>query len=418
MAEIFPTLKQRFQGVRCVSCRTDYPAVPFRYTCDACGENLDIVYDYKAIGDRWSRDDLHRNSDPTLWRFAPLFPVTNLPENRSLQIGGTPLVSVPDLAEDLALRQLWIKDDTRLPSGSLKDRATEVALQHAAEQGAETIVAASTGNAAASLACLCAYYHRRAIILAPASAPPAKLTQILQYGAILCPIDGSYDAAFDSAIKLTDRMFWYSRNTGYNPILSEGKKSVALEIAEQLDWQVPEQIFVPVGDGCIIGGVYKAFHDLMELDWIDHLPKLVAVQAEGSAAIVDAVNTDKVLHKVNANTVADSISVDFPRDGRKAIRAVTETGGYGMKVTDGEILSAQMRLANQTGIFVEPAAAAAFAGLIKARENNRLSANDSAVVLATGNGLKDIPSAQRKIRIPEPVNPDFEEIKRFIQSST
>ncbi|UCH10849.1 MAG: threonine synthase [Fidelibacterota bacterium] len=401
------TQPEKILGFKCVHCGVEYPHEPFCYTCAACGNNLDVVYDYRLIGGHWSMEELARDTDHSLWRYLPLLPVFNVPENHSLRVGWTPLVALPGIATDFDLGGFFIKDDTRNPSGSLKDRATEVAIQHASQLGADILVAASTGNAAASLAALTAFYGRQAVILAPSSAPAAKLTQILQHGAILCPIEGSYDDAFDLAQMVVEANGWYSRSTGINPVLTEGKKTVALEIAEQLDWRVPDWIFIPVGDGCIIGGAYKGFSDLRELGWIECLPKLVAVQAEGAAAIVDAFELGKEIEPVQAATIADSIGVGKPRDGLKALRAVGNTGGFGIKVSDEEILQAQHHLATKTGIFCEPAAAAAFAGFIRCAREGRLAAGDTVVVVATGSGLKDIPAARRLLSVPEPVPPDL-----------
>lgn len=403
-------------GFRCVKCGHGYPAEPFRLICEACGGNLDVLYDYSRVSARWSRTELERNTDRSLWRYLPLLPVNSAPIRRSLQVGGTPLVELSRLASEFEIGRLWVKDDTRNPSASLKDRASEVGIQHAVEAGSDTIVVASTGNAAASLASLSAWHGMKAVILAPASAPPAKLTQILQYGATLCPVDGSYDDAFDLTLKVAEKMGWYLRSTGVNPVMSEGKKTVALEIAEQLDWTVPDKVFVPVGDGCIIGGVYKGFHDLHSLGWIERMPKIYAVQAEGSAAIANAIHSDSELQAVKAKTVADSISVDFPRDGLKAIRAVQETGGEAITVSDSEILAAQHKLASSSGIFAEPAASAAFAGMIKACQQGRLGGGDRVAVLITGSGLKDIAAAQKSIVVPKAVEPTMEGFEKFMRT--
>ncbi len=390
----------RILGYKCVGCGKDYPVEPFLYQCPKCNSNLDVQYNYDLIREIWSVEDLKQFPYQSLWRYHPLLPVENPPENLSLQSGGTPLLSFPGLLTEIGKINLYIKDDTRNPSGSLKDRATEVGIRHADELGKDTIVAASTGNAAASLAALAAYYEKKAVILAPASAPPAKLTQILQYGAILYPIDGTYDDAFDLSIRIAEANNWYSRSTGINPVLAEGKKTVGLEIAEQLGWQVPDKIFVPTGDGCIIAGVYKAFLDLVRLGWISKLPQLIAVQAEGSPAIVNALRNGKPMVPVKSKTIADSISVDRPRDGEKAILAVQKTKGFGITVSDDEILVAQHRLAKNTGIFAEPAAAASFAGFLKSMKRGTIHEGNSIVIIASGTGLKDIPAAQEKITIP------------------
>ncbi len=410
-------MSQRLIGYRCLSCGREHSVDPFRYVCEKCGNNLDALYDYDLIKRQWSKAQLSANPDQSIWRYAPVIPVASSPEQRSIRVGGTPLVDAPNLARRYNLRQVLVKDDTRNPSGSLKDRASEVGLRHVAELGQKLIVAASTGNAAASLACLSACHGQKALILAPASAPKTKLTQILQYGALLCPIDGSYEQAFDLVTELVEEFGWYSRNTGQNPVLSEGKKTVALEIAEQLDWQVPGAVFVPVGDGCIIGGVYKGFYDLLQLGWIDRLPRIVAVQAAGSAAIANAINSDQPIEAVQADTVADSIAVDLPRDGLKALRAVRDSGGTAIVVSDDRILAAQRELSSSTGIFAEPAASAAFAGLLAAWEKELVAADERVVVLATGSGLKDIPAAGRQLEWPEAVAPSIKDFRSFYEDT-
>ncbi len=405
-------------GFRCVRCGSEQPAEPSPLTCAECGGNLDAVYNYAAIAAGWSKEALAADPDRSLWRYLPLLPVSAAPEKRSLLVGGTPLVHLEHVARELGLAWLGIKDDTRNPSASLKDRASEVAIRHAAESGRDTLVVASTGNAAASLAALCAWHGARAVVLAPASAPAAKLTQVLQYGALLCPVDGSYDDAFDLARAVAEERGWYLRSTGVNPVMSEGKKTVALEFAEQLGWEVPDTILVPVGDGCIIGGVHKGLSDLVRLGWIERMPRIAAIQAEGSSSVADAVRSGGPIVPVRARTVADSISVDLPRDGDKALRAVRETNGFALTVSDEEILRAQQALASRTGIFAEPAAAAAWAGLLKARRTGEVRPGQRVLVLITGSGLKDIPAAQRRVHLPDPVEPTLGAVMEFLESRT
>jgi len=395
------TATDRILGYKCVGCGEEHPVEPFIYQCPKCKSNLDVLYNYDLIREIWSVDELKKFPYKSLWRYHPLLPIENPPENLSMQSGGTPLLSLPQIQTEVGKINLYIKDDTRNPSGSLKDRATEIGIRHADELGHDTIVTASTGNAAASLAALAAFYEKKAVILAPSSAPPAKLTQILQYGAVLYPVNGTYDDAFDLSMLVSEANKWYSRSTGINPVLAEGKKTVGLEIAEQMNWQVPDKIFVPTGDGCIIAGVYKAFLDLVRLGWTTKLPQLITVQAEGSPAIVNALESGKPMAKVKSNTIADSISVDMPRDGEKAIIAIQKTKGFGITVSDNEILVAQHRLAKNTGIFAEPAASASMAGFLKAMQMGKVKAGESIVILASGTGLKDIPAAQEKIEIPK-----------------
>jgi len=388
----------------CIRCQREFPPFPFQYTC-SCGGNLDYILNYPLIAAKWSRAALAQNSERSIWRYAPLLPVAQSPAHRGIQVGGTPLMDAAELSRKLGTGRILIKDDTRNPSGSLKDRASAVALQHAGELNQNIVVAASTGNAASSLACLAAYHRTRALIVAPATAPTAKLVQIRQYGAGLLPVNSSYDDAFDLVLALTEKFGWYSRNTGVNPVLSEGKKTVALEIAEQMAWKAPDWVFVPVGDGCIIGGLYKGFFDLLHLGWIENMPRLVAVQAENSSAIVDALQGGTIVKAVNANTVADSIAVNLPRDPDKALRAVQKSNGFGITVSDEEILTAQHELAYSTGIFGEPAAAAAYAGLKTAVARDLLNSSDSVVLLITGSGLKDIQAASKAITVPPAIDP-------------
>jgi len=410
-------IPKAISGLQCHQCNWLVLADPFHYTCPNCGKNLDFVYDYAKIAADWSKSDLKMDGEKSIWRYLPLLPVKNSPDHTSLRIGGTPLVSLPDLAQKHGLRNLQIKDDSRNPSGSLKDRASELAIQHAREQGQDTIIAASTGNAGSSLAALSAYHGMRSIILAPATAPPAKLTQILQHGAQLVPVNANYDTAFDLAFEWARKHRSYCRNTGVNPILAEGKKTVALEIAEDNNWQAPDHIFVPVGDGCIISGVYKGFFDLIALNWIDYMPALHGVQAEGSAAIVDSLSNQGEIQAVSANTIADSISVDQPRDGDKARRAIIESGGSGFRVSDVDILKAQKLLSETTGIFAEPAAAAAYAGFLQASQAGIFKADDHVVVLITGSGLKDTTSAQTLLKPVEAVNANLADIETYLDNS-
>ena len=402
-------------GLRCDNCSWEGPAEPFSYLCPTCGKNLDFIYDYDRIASFCGPLSLNKDHDASMWRYLPLLPVKAAPENKSLRVGGTPLVDFPKIAREHNIGQLQIKDDTRNPSGSLKDRASELAIQHARELGKNTIVAASTGNAGSSLASLSAYHGMKSIILAPATAPIAKLTQILQHGAQLVPVDANYDTAFDLAFEWAQKHESYCRNTGINPILAEGKKTVALEIAEQNDWKVPDHLFVPVGDGCIISGVYKGFFDLLSLKWIDSMPAIHAVQAEGSAAIVDSLAQEGDIQSVSADTIADSISVDQPRDGDKARRAITRSGGKGFMVSDDDILRAQKRLSETTGIFAELAAAAAYAGFLQATHAGIFKAGDHVVVLLTGSGLKDTASAQKLLKPVEAVKSTLVDVENYLE---
>ncbi|MBN1477735.1 threonine synthase [Candidatus Sumerlaeota bacterium] len=401
-------------GLRCVHCGEATDLANPVYTCGSCGGNLQVEYDWESIRRGWSRESLSKNPDPTIWRYAPLYPVESTIE--APLIGGTPLFPVPRLAESLGLRSLLIKDDSCNPSASFKDRATAIALCRARDTGRDLVVGASTGNAGSSTAVLGAAMGIQTRIFVPRAAPAAKVAQLLAFGADVLAVDGTYDDAFDLCLAATDQFGWYNRNTGFNPFTREGKKSVSFEICEQLGWSVPDLVVVPVGDGNIISGVWKGFEDLHRIGFIDRLPRLLAVQAEGSAAIVNALDGDGVIHAVSGETVADSISVCLPRDGEAAVQAVKASGGLGVKVPDDEILAAILDVARGAGVFGEPAGVASFAGLKRAVAQGRIDPDGTTVMLLTGSGLKDIASVMRVAGEPRLIPPDPERLGEIFRT--
>ncbi|MGQ9584074.1 MAG: threonine synthase [Anaerolineae bacterium] len=405
-------------GLKCVICGAEYTPEQVGYVCPRHGDEgiLDVVYDYPSIRGGWSRGDLAESREFSMWRYRPLLPVE--PDNLvpPLSVGWTPLYRVPRLEQTLGLMQVWLKDEGRNPTGSLKDRASAVALAKAHEVGQGRLVAASTGNAASSLAGLAASMGMETVIFVPEKAPRAKLAQLLVFGATLVAVRGTYDQAFDLSLQATHRYGWYSRNTAYNPYLSEGKKTAALEICEQLDWEAPDRIFVSVGDGCIIGGLWKGLRDLVALGFIERMPRLVGVQAEGSAALAVAwaAGTEEV-QPIVPNTLADSISVGLPRDRVKALRAVRETGGEFVTVSDEEILEAMRVLGREAGVFGEPAGVAGYAGLAKLARGGRIGADERVVVLVTGNGLKDVDSAMKAVGQPHRMEPTVTALEKLVR---
>lgn len=296
-----------------------------------------------------------------------------------------------------------------------------MALVKAREVGAEVITTASTGNAAAALSGLSASIGQKNVIFVPESAPQAKIAQLLAYGSTVALVKGTYGDAFDLCMQASAAYGWYNRNTGFNPYMTEGKKTAGLEILEQLSWTVPDAIFVSVGDGSIIGGVHKAMKDALALGWIDRSPRIYGIQAAGSDYLVQAFEADEdVLTKapIAADTIADSISADLPRDRIKAMAAVRETGGAYLRVTDDEILAAVPVLARGSGVFAEPAGAAAYAGLVEAVESGLIGATDRVVVLSTGSGLKDVASAMKAVAVagtePMVIEPSLEALKEAL----
>lgn len=391
-------------GLRCVGCGETCALTESVYVCQSCGANLQVQYDYDAIRRAWSRDELAGNRDRSIWRYAPLYPVATKLE--SPPVGWTPLFRVPRLAQSLGLSSLYIKDDSRNPSASFKDRASAIALVRARDIGRDLVTGASTGNAASSTGVLAAAMGIRTRIFIPHTAPRAKVAQLLAFGAQVLAVDGTYDQAFDLCLAATKQFGWYNRNTGYNPFTREGKKSVSFEVCEQMGWEVPDLVVVPVGDGNIISGVWKGFEEFHRIGFIDRLPRLLAVQAEGSAAVVRALEGDGTIKPVSGETVADSISVSMPRDGAAAVQAVRASGGFGITVSDEQILAAIPEVARGSGVFGEPAGVASYAGLKKASEQGRIDPAWTIVLLVTGSGLKDVASVMKVVGEPRLVSAD------------
>jgi threonine synthase len=406
--------------LRCMICGKEHDPQEVSYTCPSCGPDgiLDVTYDYSFISRQLTKNGLSVNRDVSIWRYLPLLPLLPDTPHSPLQVGGTPLYRADSLGRNLGCPHLFIKDDGRNPTASFKDRASAIGVAKAMELGHEVITCASTGNAASSLAGISASVGLFSVIFVPHNAPRAKVAQLLTYGAKVFLVQGTYDQAFDLCLKASERFGWYSRNTAYNPYLSEGKKTAALEICEQLDWLVPDVVFVSVGDGCIIGGLWKGFFDLLQLDFIEKMPKIVGVQAEGCQPITRAFETGQPIQPVLPQTLADSIAVGQPRDALKALRAVRDSGGFMISVTDEEILEAMGILARETGVFGEPAGVAGFAGLLRALAQKRVQPEQRMVVVVTGNGLKDVDSALQIAPEPMEIEPTLEAVAEKMRTKT
>ena len=420
----------KFTGYKCSLCGTEYLPGQVTYTCPKDGGNLDVVLDYEAIRKKYQPEDITSRTEPSLWKYLPLLPVSE-PEGSATPLhasGGTPVFALSRLAEKLGLKHLWLKEESRNPTASFKDRASAVVVTRARELKSEVVVTASTGNAGAALAGMAAAVGQKAIIFAPKSAPQAKVAQLLVFGAKVILVDGTYDDAFDLTVKAANEFNWYCRNTGYNPFTLEGKKTAAFEIWEwwqiaHRDWHKkdsphdshsPLTIFVSVGDGNIISGIHKGFKDLLALGWIPNMPRIIGVQAEGSAAIANAFqDKSETIHPVSAKTVADSISVDLPRDGVRAVRAAMHTDGTYITVSDDEIIQAIAQL-GKLGVFAEPAGATSYAGLVKAADSGVVGGDDPILVINTGSGLKDIRAAMQAVQSPDIIEPTLEAVKKIL----
>ena len=429
----------------CIDCKSEYPGDEVIYLCPACKKDnqpglpprgiLKTIYDYSRIRGMASGDKLFQLLKED--HFMPLLPISSYSYWPNLRIGSTPLYRVDkrtngqtaERTADCELQtadfkqldvgtscddfELYLKDDSQNPTFSFKDRATALVSAWARENGIGTLIAASTGNAGSSLAGICASQGQRAIIVVPASAPIAKLTQILMYGAILVPVKGTYDDAFDLSVKITEKYGWYNRNTAFNPLTIEGKKTVSFELFMQLGHCIPDRIFIPVGDGVIFSGVCKGFEDLLKLGIINRMPVVVAVQAEGSKNLINNLDRGFFISSPS-QTLADSISVDIPRCFHMTANYIKKYSGEHVSVSDQEILQASLLLSRSAGIFCEPAAAAAYAGMLKYRDGGLIPCGSKNVVLLTGNGLKDLSAVQTSIKIPEPVEPDVYSVERML----
>jgi threonine synthase len=405
-------------------CGAEYPArgPADPMTCPTCGITgiLDLQYDYRAVRRRLTRRALAQRADRSQWRYRELLPIGARARLPDLAVGWTPLTEAPALARHLGVQTLFLKDEGRNPSASLKDRASAVGAVKALEAGRRTIACASTGNAASSLACMAAALGGggglKAIIFVPERAPEPKLAQLLMFGATVLRVRGGYDQAWDLCQRAAEKWGWYNRNCAVNPYLVEGKKTVSLEICEQLEWRVPEWVAVAVGDGCTIAAVWKGFHEMRTLGLVRRAPKLLGVQAAGAAPVSAAFRRGggAALVPVEPHTMADSIAVGVPRNWKKAVDAVRASGGTMVDVADGEIEEAMRATGGLAGVFAEPAAATAVAGLARAVREGLVPRQAAALAVITGNGLKDTRAALAAAPQPIEIPPDLRAVEEAV----
>lgn len=405
------------KGYRCTVCGKFFETKEALLTCPDCGEKgiLDVEYDYDALKKVLTLDYFKNNRDYSMWRYAPMMGIKEDHISEMLRIGWTPLIKSHNLNKELGLKELYIKDDGLNPSGSSKDRASGVAVLKALEANAKVISCSSTGNAASSCACHAAHMGLPAVIFVPKRAPIGKLTQISLYGATLVVVDGDYKAAFSLSKEAIARHHWYNRNAAINPFMVEGKKTVSLEIAEQLNFKPTDWVAVSVGDGCTIGGVYKGFYELHKIGLIDRVPKILGVQSTGCEPFVVASKNHEPLKECEENTLADSIAVGIPRNPLKALRAVENSNGAWISVPDEKIIEAMALLGRKEGVFGEPAGVTSLAGLIKAIETGIIKKDESVTIIVTGNGLKDPNNAQKAIVKPEIMEPNIEKLDIYLK---
>ncbi len=402
------TAPQFVTGLRCLVCGKSVPNGNV-HTCPNCGIQgiLDVEYDYEGIG-RSLNSGLLAARPQNHWRYRELLPIAQEAKLPPLHVGWTPIYDVRRLASFVGIEKLLLKDDGRNPTSSFKDRASSVGVMKAQEFGYDTIACASTGNAASSLAGLAAAVGLRSVIFVPQRAPEPKITQLLIFGATVVRVKGTYENAFDLCREACQRFGWYDRNSGTNPFLVEGKKTAGLEIAEQFASALPEWVVVSVGDGCTIGGIGKGLREMRDLGIVNKMPRLLGVQADGAKPILNSFASDKDLIPIPTNTIADSIAVGTPRNWRRAIKEIRNSRGAMIAVSDAEMLEAMKSTARFGGVFGEPAGVAGVAGLKKAIAQGLVQRDSSAVVVITGNGLKDIQSAKQATGQPIDIEPSFD----------
>lgn len=415
------------RGYRCIRCGGTMDASFDGYVCAACEGNLELFYDYERAGVQLKADlagEMKERMD--MFRYRAFLPIESIELAPSLRIGMTPIYASSSLGEKAGVDRLYFKDESGNPSASFKDRASAVVITRAREQGVTVVAGASTGNAGSSMACLSAHVGMPCVVFVPHAAPVAKLTQLMIFGACVIAVNGSYDDAYDLCFQVTEQTGWLNRNTGYNPVTREGKKTASFEIWEQFDRSCPDWVVVSSGDGNILGGIWKGFKDLKKAGLIDAVPRLLCAQSEKSAAITRTVRNidptqptswEKVcVETVQASTIADSIAVDIPRDGLAAVRAVIESNGAAVAVSDEAILVAQRELAAEEGLFVEPAAATAWACAKHAVETGVIAPSASILCVLTGSGLKDVVTAQRSVGNPVQIAPTLDEAMTVLTS--
>jgi threonine synthase len=409
---------KNIKHLKCVKCGETYSHELGLYTCKKCGQKgiLDVVYDYDYIANQIDKKTLGDNKENSMWRYMDFLPVQPDGPKPPLRVGWTPLYFAKRLGKKFGLTNLYIKDDGINPTASLKDRASAVAVARALEEGYDTVACSSTGNAASSLAGNAAAAGLRSVIFVPSRAPQGKVAQLKIFGAIVISVQGTYQETFELSAHAIGKFGWYNRNAAINPYLVEGKKTVSLEIAEQLNWEAPDWVAVSVGDGCTISGVWKGFKDLYETGFIDKMPKIISVQAEGCCPINRAFSLNRELEPMEENTLADSIAVGVPRNPVKAVCSIRESKGIAINVSDDEILEAMRNIGNYAGVFGEPAGVTAFAGIKKALAEKLIDPDEKIVCCITGNGLKDVINGIKAAGEPIKIAPDLKELEKVLST--
>ena len=399
----------------CIGCGATFPLTENIYSCLKCGDLLQIEVPINKLKDKVDFKDLRR-LPLSVWRYAPLLPITDHSKIITLHEGGTGLHRCRRLGAFLGLEHLYVKNEGENPTGSFKDRGMTVGITRALEVGARSVICASTGNTAASLAAYSAKAGLETIVLIPAGKIAyGKLAQAIVYGARIVQIKGNFDEALKIVFEICSRNSEVYLLNSINPFRIEGQKTLAYEVCDQLNRQ-PDYFVIPVGNAGNISAAWKGFTEYYNLGQIEAKPKMVGVQAEGAAPIAEAVAKKRLtIERVKSpETIATAIRIGMPVSWKKALRAIYESEGTALTVSDKEILDAQSLLARLEGLFVEPASAASIAALKKLKEEDYLSREDVVVCVATGHGLKDPDVVTRLYEKPVELEADVSSIERFL----
>lgn len=405
-------------GFICVKCKKEFDKEYGPLVCNTCGTDgiLNVLYDYDALKRKITHRFFLDHSLPrNHWRYRPLLPVWETTPIPPLRVGNSPLYRHDKLAAHYGFRSLLVKDDGINPTASLKDRASSIGVAMAIQSGKKKITCSSTGNAASSLAGNAASAGLHSYIFVPGNAPEGKIAQCLIFGARVFVVDGTYEQAFDLSMECVQKFGMYNRNSGINPFLVEGKKTVSFELSEQLEWMIPDYIIMSVGDGCSIAAAYKGMQEFYQLGLIDRIPRFIGVQAEGASPIYKAWKTSQDIQYQKPATLADSIAVGTPRNWRKAIDAVRKSDGLFITVSDSDILKAMKELGRATGICAEPAGVTCYAGMQILAGQGFFSHSDQVALIISGNGLKDVASVVKAAGGYQKISPNIHEVEKRIE---
>lgn len=395
-------------SLECRECKKAFEPT-FRYVCDDCFGPLDVKYDFPVVN-----KNTFTNREHTYWRYFELLPIQNKANIVSINAGMTPLIKAEKLGEKLGLNNLYIKNDSVNPTFSFKDRPAGIAISKAKEFGLSAVGCASTGNLAAATAAHAAKGGFPCYVFAPSDIEHAKIVQALSYGAEFIAVDGTYDDSNQIAAQIGDSKGIGIVNINMRSYYVEGSKTLAFEVAEQLGWQVPDQLIIPVGSGAMLNAICKGFEELQTVSLLNDVSKMhiVAAQPHGCAPIVDAFKKKQtdVVPVENPDTIAKSLAIGDPGDGRYVLKRLQQYNGYAEESNNKEILDAILLLAKTEGVFTEPAGGVAVAVLKKMVEDGYIDKNDTTICYVTGNGLKATESLMDVLSKPQVMQPDIAKI--------